>query len=110
MPYPAAHRKEIRARIVESARRLFNRHGFDNVSVKQIMAGAGLTHGGFYNYFKGKSSLYIEVPKLGESLGGYRRRSHFQGFRRSDRARIPVAPTLRRHREFLSDGRASHRS
>jgi TetR/AcrR family transcriptional repressor of nem operon len=61
VPYPAAHRLAIREKIVASARRLFNRHGFDNVSVKQIMAGAGLTHGGFYSYFKGKSDLYTEV-------------------------------------------------
>jgi TetR/AcrR family transcriptional regulator, transcriptional repressor for nem operon len=33
MPYPAGHRKEVRKKIVESARRLFNRHGFDNVSL-----------------------------------------------------------------------------
>jgi TetR/AcrR family transcriptional regulator, transcriptional repressor for nem operon len=61
MAYPAAHRIAIREKIVQSARRLFNRHGFDGVSVKQIMAGAGLTHGGFYSYFKGKSDLYTEV-------------------------------------------------
>jgi TetR/AcrR family transcriptional repressor of nem operon len=61
MPYPAGHRNVVRKRIVESARRLFNRHGFDGVSVKQIMAGAGLTHGGFYSYFETKSDLYVEV-------------------------------------------------
>jgi AcrR family transcriptional regulator len=61
MPYPAGHRTEIRKNIVQSARRLFNRHGFENVSVQQIMAGAGLTHGGFYSYFKSKSDLYTEV-------------------------------------------------
>jgi AcrR family transcriptional regulator len=61
MPYPAGHRTEMRQAIVDSARRLFNRHGFDNVSVKQIMAGAGLTHGGFYSYFKSKSDLHTEV-------------------------------------------------
>jgi len=61
MPYPAGHRTEVRKKIVGSARRLFNRHGFDNVSVQQIMAGAGLTHGGFYSYFKSKSDLYTEV-------------------------------------------------
>jgi TetR/AcrR family transcriptional regulator, transcriptional repressor for nem operon len=61
MPYSAHHRTNTRAQIVESARRLFNRNGFDNVSLKEIMAGAGLTHGGFYNYFKGKSDLYSEV-------------------------------------------------
>ena len=61
MPYPAGHRIEVKRRIVSSARRLFNRHGFDNVSIGQIMAGAGLTHGGFYSYFKSKSKLYAEV-------------------------------------------------
>jgi hypothetical protein len=61
MSYPPGHRAATRAKIVESARRLFNRHGFDGVSVKQIMSGAGLTHGAFYSYFKGKSDLYTEV-------------------------------------------------
>jgi TetR/AcrR family transcriptional regulator, transcriptional repressor for nem operon len=61
MPYPAGHRNDVKKKIVQSARRLFNQHGFDRVSVKQIMAGAGLTHGGFYSYFAGKSELYVEV-------------------------------------------------
>ncbi len=61
MPYPAGHRSSVRKAIIDSARRLFNRYGFENVSVQQIMAGAGLTHGGFYSYFKSKSSLYKEV-------------------------------------------------
>src|ERR1700733_5650783 len=61
MPYPTGHRTEIKAKIVQSARKLFNRHGFDGVSVDQIMSGAGLTHGGFYTYFRSKSDLYSEV-------------------------------------------------
>ena len=61
MPYPAGHRLETKKKIIASARRLFNRHGFENVSIAEIMAGAELTHGGFYTYFKGKSDLYAEV-------------------------------------------------
>jgi TetR/AcrR family transcriptional repressor of nem operon len=61
MPYPASHRLETRKRIIDSARRLFNRFGFENVSITHIMAGAELTHGGFYTYFKSKSDLYAEV-------------------------------------------------
>src|ERR1700688_361338 len=61
MPYPANHRVETKRTIVDSARRLFNRSGFDNVSLQEIMAGAGLTHGGFYSYFDSKSDLYAEV-------------------------------------------------
>jgi TetR/AcrR family transcriptional regulator, transcriptional repressor for nem operon len=61
MPYPIGHRTEIKAKIIQSARKLFNRHGFDGVSVDQIMSGAGLTRGGFYSYFESKSDLYAEV-------------------------------------------------
>lgn len=61
MPYPAGHRENTKKKIIDSARRLFNRHGFETVSVQQIMAGAGLTHGGFYSYFKSKSDLYAKV-------------------------------------------------
>jgi len=61
MPYPAGHRKIVRKKIVESARRLFNRYGFDAVSIAELMEGAGLTHGGFYSYFRNKSALYSEV-------------------------------------------------
>jgi AcrR family transcriptional regulator len=61
MPYPAGHHEDVKKRIVQSARRLFNRNGFAGVSVDQIMAGAGLTRGGFYSYFGSKSELYVEV-------------------------------------------------
>jgi TetR/AcrR family transcriptional regulator, transcriptional repressor for nem operon len=61
MPYPASHRIEVKRKIIDSARKLFNRHGFESVSLNQVMAGAGLTHGGFYTYFQSKSDLYSEV-------------------------------------------------
>jgi TetR/AcrR family transcriptional repressor of nem operon len=61
MPYPANHRAEKKRAIIDSARKLFNRSGFDNVALQEIMAGAGLTHGGFYTYFKSKSDLCAEV-------------------------------------------------
>jgi len=61
MPYPAGHRAAVKTKIIESARKLFNRYGFENVSLQQIMAGASLTTGGFYSYFKSKSDLYAEV-------------------------------------------------
>ena len=61
MPYPKSHRAEQKKKIIDSSRRLFNQHGFESVSITQIMAGAELTHGGFYTYFKSKSDLYAEV-------------------------------------------------
>ena len=63
MPYPAGHREQVRKKIVDSARRLFNQNGFESVSVDSIMANAGLTRGGFYSYFDSKSDLYAEVMR-----------------------------------------------
>jgi len=61
MPYPSGHRDTVKKNIITSARKLFNRYGFESVSLQQIMAGAGLTHGGFYSYFDSKSDLYAAV-------------------------------------------------
>jgi len=61
VPYPAGHRERVRKKIVDSARRLFNRRGFESVSISEIMADAKMTHGGFYSYFRSKSDLYAEV-------------------------------------------------
>jgi TetR/AcrR family transcriptional repressor of nem operon len=40
---------------------MFNRYGFEAVSIDQIMAGAGLTRGGFYHHFANKEDLYSEA-------------------------------------------------
>ncbi|MEG3192680.1 TetR/AcrR family transcriptional regulator [Lysobacter sp. D1-1-M9] len=58
LPYSPDHKNKTRARIVEAARLLFNRHGFDCVSIDMIMQEAGLTRGGFYSHFKSKEALY----------------------------------------------------
>lgn len=61
MPYTSEHKADTRQRIVEQARVLFNRNGFDRVTIDDIMAGAGLTRGGFYNHFRNKEELYAEA-------------------------------------------------
>jgi TetR/AcrR family transcriptional regulator, transcriptional repressor for nem operon len=61
MPSPPHHREQVRQKIVQSAAQLFNRHGFAAVSIDDIMAGAGLTRGGFYSYFQSKGELYAEA-------------------------------------------------
>jgi AcrR family transcriptional regulator len=58
MPYTAEHKQETRTRIIRSARRLFNRDGFEAVTIGAIMQDAGLTHGGFYKHFAAKEDLY----------------------------------------------------
>jgi TetR/AcrR family transcriptional repressor of nem operon len=48
---------ENRRKILDVAGKLFREQGFEAVSVADIMAGAGLTHGGFYGYFPSKEAL-----------------------------------------------------
>src|SRR6202051_1499549 len=54
------HREQVRLKIIHSALQLFNRHGFSAASIDDIMAGAGMTRGGFYSYFQSKGVLYSE--------------------------------------------------
>lgn len=61
MPYTTEHKQKTRERIVECARELFNRRGFAEVSIDEIMQRAGLTRGGFYNHFKAKEELFAEA-------------------------------------------------
>src|SRR5579862_4633216 len=48
---------ENRGRVVDEAARLFREKGFDGVGVAELMAAAGMTHGGFYNHFGSKDAL-----------------------------------------------------
>lgn len=48
---------ENRDRVVAEAARLFREKGFDGVGVAELMAAAGLTHGGFYNHFGSKAEV-----------------------------------------------------
>ena len=61
MSYPTERRPMTRQKIIRSARRLFNRHGFDAVSIDDVMADAGLARGSFYSYFDSKGDLYAEA-------------------------------------------------
>lgn len=61
LPYRPEHKSETRARIVECARILFNRHGFDNVTIDMVMQAASLTRGGFYHHFPNKEALFGEA-------------------------------------------------
>jgi AcrR family transcriptional regulator len=63
MPYRPRHKQDTRERIVDSARRLFNRKGFTEVTIDQIMQHAGLTRGGFYRHFSNKEQLYAHAVR-----------------------------------------------
>jgi TetR/AcrR family transcriptional repressor of nem operon len=71
-----AQAQENRQRIVATAARLFRERGVDGVSVADVMAEVGLTHGGFYKQFASKEALVAEAvgqafTEQGERLGTY---------------------------------------
>jgi TetR/AcrR family transcriptional regulator, transcriptional repressor for nem operon len=63
MPYSPEHKEGTRQKILRGAARLFNRKGFTEVTIAEIMAEAGLTHGGFYRHFNSKEELYAEAVR-----------------------------------------------
>ncbi|MGV8836104.1 TetR/AcrR family transcriptional regulator [Cellvibrio sp.] len=65
MKVTKAQVQENRARIVAMASVLFRERGYDGVGVAELMAAAGLTHGGFYKHFKSKADLMAEAAAEG---------------------------------------------
>jgi len=61
MPYSIEHKQQSRERIRRAAADLFCRHGFDQVSITQVMKHAKMTHGAFYGHFSSKGELYAEA-------------------------------------------------
>jgi TetR/AcrR family transcriptional repressor of nem operon len=78
MPWPKEHAGRTRERIVRSAAAAFRKRGVAAVRLDDVMAGAGLTHGGFYAHFRSKEHLLEQalaqagretVEMLSTSLG-----------------------------------------
>jgi TetR/AcrR family transcriptional repressor of nem operon len=67
-----AETAKTRQRIVAVASEAFRNQGIDATGVAEIMAAAGLTHGGFYRHFGSKEELVSEALTLSRKdyLGG----------------------------------------
>jgi len=52
---------ETRRRIIKTAAAEFRRKGIGGAGVNDVMAAAGLTHGGFYRHFDSKDELVAEA-------------------------------------------------
>ena len=57
MPWPDDHKARTREKIVRAAAAAFRAGGVAGVRLEDVMARAGLTHGGFYAHFKSKGEL-----------------------------------------------------
>jgi len=59
MPRSPQRKEETRQRIVAAASRRVRAAGLEGAGVAEIMAAAGLTHGGFYAHFGNKAELIL---------------------------------------------------
>lgn len=57
---------QTRARLVEAAKKVFERDGFLDARIVDITEGAKLAPGGFYHYFDSKEELFLEVAQMQE--------------------------------------------
>ena len=57
MRYEKGHKESTRRRIIETAAARFRKDGIEAVGLADLMAEAGLTHGGFYSHFSSKEDL-----------------------------------------------------
>ena len=86
-----------RAHIVETAVTLFRERGYDGVSIADLMAAAGFTHGGFYKHFGSKADLMAEAAALSFSQAV----ANLAGV---DAAQFVAAYLSRPHRDALGKG------
>jgi TetR/AcrR family transcriptional repressor of nem operon len=61
MKYPAEHKVNTRRRVLQEAAKAIRAEGVERMGVASVMAGAGLTVGGFYAHFKSKDDLVAEA-------------------------------------------------
>jgi AcrR family transcriptional regulator len=57
---------ETRTKIYNVAIDLMVKKGYDNITVEEISAKAGVSIGAFYHYFKAKYDIFIEIYKRGD--------------------------------------------
>ena len=113
---------ESRARIVETASRLFREKGFDGVGLDAIMKEAGLTHGGFYGHFTCKEDLAAEAvaraleqgaalqsrfTKIADFVSDYLSESHFAD-RANGCALVALGGDMARRSKGIRSGATSY--
>src|SRR5204862_4389718 len=72
MRYSDTHKQETRKKVVRAAAAAVRKKGPDGVGVAEVMAEAGLTHGGFYAHFPNKEALVVAAIEEAFAQNGRR--------------------------------------
>ena len=73
MRYDAEHKQRTRAKVLKEAAKAIRGEGPHKVGVAEVMAKAGLTHGGFYAHFSSKDDLVTSaiVQMFDEAMASF---------------------------------------
>ncbi|MGO4306696.1 TetR/AcrR family transcriptional regulator [Cupriavidus sp. RAF12] len=96
--------------IEQASARLFREHGLHGVTVAQVMADAGLTHGGFYGHFASKDNLVAVACQRAFEDGAQRwehRIASANGDRRTARNNLVGSYLSPEHRDCAGEGCAA---
>ncbi len=105
MRYATDHKVTTRSRIVQAASEVFRERGVAATGVDEVMRRAGLTHGGFYAHFRGKSELVAVACASGFDAGRVNLERIAALPNRRDRVRALVLSYLSpRHRDNPAGG------
>src|SRR5947207_10480261 len=88
-------KQESREAITASAATLLRERGINASSVMDVMKGAGLTVGGFYNHFDSKQDLFVEVLQNAS-------RANWNALLKSAKGNSPRDRALSMTRQYLS--------
>lgn len=89
---PAWQVERAKSRIFQATLELFNRHGYDAVTIRKIARRAGCSPATIYNYYSDKDALYLDILTEGFAI-----------LNRSLLARPHAADPLRRLRDYAAE-------
>lgn len=83
----AQAKKEL---LIECAEELFDKKGYDNVDISDIIEAAGVAHGTFYYYFKSKEDVIVDIAEQGmsEIIPIYRDLIHGRNYTALEKLRV----------------------
>ncbi|WP_108670598.1 TetR/AcrR family transcriptional regulator [Peribacillus acanthi] len=97
------HREERKMRILDAAREVFIKKGFNAVSMQDIIEHSGVSRGGVYTYFQNTEDIFLEILRKRDIEQVWSLDSLYQGGRTSWQVLSLVLDQIRDAIEHESD-------
>jgi AcrR family transcriptional regulator len=94
---------KLKERVIEESLKLFSVKGYTNTSTTDIIEAAGTSKGGFYNHFKSKEQLFLEVLSTARKI--WRERNLYK-LDDESRPLLKIQKLLKNYRDrYLADSK-----